>query len=225
VLRPELPEDSVEPVRSIVLCGTQRSGTWLLCGLLDSTGVAGHPHEWFSAGTAAPARMRWGTEDDASYVRAVRRAGTTPNGVFAVKVMWSDVAQLPTLPAPTYVWLRRDDHIAQAVSWALAGQTGVYHAWDPPRGTASHYDASLIGAFVGLIEEHERGWAGWFAERSIDPLVLRYEDLLADPEGETRRLMRAFGVGDPRRVAVQTERRGNGLAEEWAQRYRERLPA
>jgi LPS sulfotransferase NodH len=37
------------PVRSYLVCATPRSGSTLLCDLLDQTGVAGHPEEYFEA--------------------------------------------------------------------------------------------------------------------------------------------------------------------------------
>jgi LPS sulfotransferase NodH len=37
------------PVISYVVCATPRSGSTLLCQLLDQTGVAGHPQEYFEA--------------------------------------------------------------------------------------------------------------------------------------------------------------------------------
>jgi trehalose 2-sulfotransferase len=37
------------PVISYVVCATPRSGSTLLCDLLDQTGVAGHPQEYFEA--------------------------------------------------------------------------------------------------------------------------------------------------------------------------------
>jgi len=36
-----------EPPRSYVLCGTPRTGSTLLCGLLRSTGVLGRPESYF----------------------------------------------------------------------------------------------------------------------------------------------------------------------------------
>src|SRR3954470_5825583 len=35
------------PTRSYLVCATPRSGSTLLCHLLDQTGVAGHPEEYF----------------------------------------------------------------------------------------------------------------------------------------------------------------------------------
>jgi LPS sulfotransferase NodH len=224
VLQPALPDDAVEPVQSLVVCCTQRSGSWLLCGLLDSTGRAGRPHEWFSPPTETALRERWRTASDADYGRAVLRAGTTANGVFAAKVTWSEIGRLPTLPAPRYVWLRREDRLAQAVSWALAGQTGLYHDWDSGPGVEPRYDPGEIDGFLRLIDEHELGWEGWFAERSIEPLVVRYEDLLERPEDETRRVLSTVGV-DAAGVHVQTERRADGVAQDWVCRYRETVEA
>ena len=37
------------PERSYLVCATPRSGSTLLCALLDGTGVAGHPQEYFEA--------------------------------------------------------------------------------------------------------------------------------------------------------------------------------
>lgn len=37
------------PERSYLVCATPRSGSTLLCDLLDQTGVAGHPEEYFEA--------------------------------------------------------------------------------------------------------------------------------------------------------------------------------
>jgi trehalose 2-sulfotransferase len=39
----------VAPNRSYLVCATPRSGSTLLCHLLDQTGIAGHPEEYFEA--------------------------------------------------------------------------------------------------------------------------------------------------------------------------------
>ncbi|HEU4658353.1 MAG TPA: Stf0 family sulfotransferase [Capillimicrobium sp.] len=42
-------QSTVNPARSYLVCATPRSGSTLLCHLLDGTGVAGHPQEYFEA--------------------------------------------------------------------------------------------------------------------------------------------------------------------------------
>jgi hypothetical protein len=89
VLLPRLPDRPVRPGTSYFVCGTPRSGSWLLCGLLVSTGVAGRPHEWFWCETEVVNRRAWGVSRFADYLARVRDAGTTPNGVFGSKLMWA----------------------------------------------------------------------------------------------------------------------------------------
>ena len=39
----------MSPTISYLVCATPRSGSTLLCHLLDETGLAGHPEEYFEA--------------------------------------------------------------------------------------------------------------------------------------------------------------------------------
>ena len=104
--------------------------------------MAGRPHEWFYKDTEEANRRAWGVSRFSDYVRHVHDAGTTPNGVFASKLMWAYLDELLTrlgelgdpashrslieryFPEPRFVWIRREDVAAQAVSWAKAIQTG-----------------------------------------------------------------------------------------------------
>jgi LPS sulfotransferase NodH len=89
VLHPAPPELPTSPSSSYLVCATPRSGSWLLCGLLDGTGVAGRPHEWFWRDTREANERTWGVSGDLPYHTRAKDAGTTPNGVFGAKVMWS----------------------------------------------------------------------------------------------------------------------------------------
>ena len=44
-----MAEKVSHPARSYLVCATPRSGSTLLCHLLDRTGIAGHPEEYFEA--------------------------------------------------------------------------------------------------------------------------------------------------------------------------------
>lgn len=80
---------------SYLICGTPRTGSTLLCSLLTSTGVAGRPESYFRE----PDLNRWarefgvriapdGTFGYKAFVDGAVRAGSTPNGVFAGRIMW-----------------------------------------------------------------------------------------------------------------------------------------
>ena len=118
------------------------------------------------------------------YLRATQKAGSTPNGVFAARIMWgsieevfysqptrttskeiaSDRAKLESLFGPLkFIQLRRDDHVAQAVSLFIAEHTNVWHKTraDAEQGseTPPTYDFSAIHELVTEIKAHENSLA------------------------------------------------------------------
>lgn len=219
----------------------------LLCGLLKSTGVAGRAEEYFWRGDEASWASRWELPVPAGsgwpdYLRAALAEGTTPNGVFAAKVMWGYfddlLARLATLPASSgldagqllrrsfpglnLVFIRRADTAAQAVSFALAHRTGVwYRAEGTQPGPEPGYDFELIDGFARLAGEHNAAWQRWFADYGFDPCPVSYEELTADPAGVTRRVLETAGidVAAARPVTVQTTRQATALNAAWIGRY------
>jgi LPS sulfotransferase NodH len=231
VLEAPLPQYPTSPTSSYFICSGQRSGTWLLSGLLDSTGVAGHPHEYFEAGTEEPNRRRWRVGPGfAEYLAAVFSVGMTNNGVFALSVMWPSFASLLKrlagpierfFPQPRYVFLWREDVVAQAVSWARAAQTGYYHHWDTPAGEA-RFDFDQIDALVREASANAASWRRWFTENEIEPFSVRFEDLVTNKEGTTRSVLRFLELEVPSNVTIseQTMLAADSLNAEWLARYR-----
>lgn len=245
VLEPQLPQCPVTPRSSYVIGAIPRSGSWLLSGLLHSTGAAGRPHEYFLSETEAANRRNWGVSSPAEYLAKVLEAGTTDNGVFGCKVMWGVlphflrqlkpgatagpggdralIAQF--LPRARFVWARRQDVEAQAVSWAKAAQSGYWHHWDSVE-RHPRFDFAQIDALVRETTEHDAAWRRWFAANEIDPLEVRFEDLVEDMEGQTRRVLRFIGIERPESYVVteQTVKAGDARAravnDEWLARYR-----
>lgn len=142
-----------ERIDSYLICATPRTGSSLLCGLLDSTGIAGHPESYFRRQDKREWAAGWGIARPpdgsfrhADYFRAAVSAGKTVNGVFAARIMWGTMDEVTTDLASVYpehagsdldllraafactrfVYLRRGDVIAQAVSLLRAEQTGVW---------------------------------------------------------------------------------------------------
>jgi trehalose 2-sulfotransferase len=143
-----------EQIEAYLICATPRTGSALLCGLLDSAGVAGHPESYFRCQGEQERAARWGivnpsdgTFSYADYVRASIAEGSTSNGVFAARIMWGtldEVVAKLTLVYPDlagsdadllneafgrtrFVYLRRGDVVAQSVSLLRAEQTNVWH--------------------------------------------------------------------------------------------------
>jgi trehalose 2-sulfotransferase len=166
------------PTLSYLVCATPRSGSTLLCDLLDQTGIAGHPEEYFEAlrhsglprrpheyfdperhaniverlafrelpdGKATPSDL-WQPATYDRYLAWAIEEGTTPNGVFAAKLMWGYLGDFATLlrgidgmaglPVPEllgrafpnlhYIRITRQDKVRQAVSLWRAVQTQTW---------------------------------------------------------------------------------------------------
>jgi LPS sulfotransferase NodH len=225
----------------LIVCATQRSGSTLLCELLKATGVAGVPQEFFQhfkdSGIAdQPRQYLAGVEDpevlallppleagvpEPSFdFEAVRRAGTTPNGVFAAKIMWShtpdlwrrlDGRTLEDVFGPLrYVQVVRRDKVAQAVSLWTAIQTQAWRSGEAPAGEPV-YSAAAIRHLIGWLSEGERGWTEWL--RARDPDVVVYEDFARDPSPTIEILA---GVPAP---AAPLRRQSGSRSSAWAARY------
>jgi len=237
---------------SYVICATPRTGSSLLCGLLASTGVAGRPESYFRAAHIGTWATAWGVADErgdidfGEFVRRARLVGATDNGVFACRVMWGTLEEvIDRLRADSrgrrgddldilrqafgevrFVYLSREDVLAQAVSWASAEQTHVWHdiigrPRVPARATPS-YDRAQIDALISTIEAHNEGWREWFASVGVRPHVVRYETLQRDPIATASAVVAALGLGlDPATpVEVRHRRLRDEITADWIARYR-----
>jgi len=222
----------------------------LLCGLLDSSGVAGHPASYFNSKTVHVYADEWRIAQprdgriDEAFVRAARTAGTTSNGVFGGRIMAETLPELTSglaaaTPAATdvellsaqlgrlrFVHLRRRDIVAQAVSWARSVQTHYWHPGEAvlPGGQDPHYDEELIGRLVATIERAEADWTAWFASHNIAPCEVTYEELAADPPRTAQRVLDYLGLNVPleRQLVVGHRRQADQLNADWITRFHSR---
>ncbi|MGX5840400.1 Stf0 family sulfotransferase [Mesorhizobium sp. ArgA1] len=144
-----------------IICGTPRTGSTLLCGLLASTKTAGDPHSFYRRQNIAEWAEEWhlphpetmsAHDFDVAYLRAAIRAGKGRTDVFGLRLMRENLDELsaildgifPALPSDKarfekafgrvlYIHLSREDKLAQAVSLIKAEQTGLWHI--APDGT------------------------------------------------------------------------------------------
>lgn len=230
---------------SYLLCGTPRTGSTLLCGLLASTGVAGRPESYFREPDEPAWARRLGVPmgGDGTYRRfagAARAAGSTPNGVFAARVMWGTVQRMVEGldPGPRdrrdvevlveafgplrVVHLRREDVVGQAVSWARAEQTGYWQDGDRPT-VEPRFDLGTIDDLLRTIQEHEAAGSGWFAEQGITPHRVTYEEVTADPRQAVLGILGHLDIEPPAawEPAPRERRQADETNAAWVRSYRE----
>lgn len=256
------------PDRAYLVCATPRSGSTLLCEALQATGVAGRPGEPFEA-LAATGRPRQAREyfegaTDAAILallperepgtpitragaherlRVALREGTTPNGVFGAKMMWSYFADFldglrdaaaPGTPEPAllaallgddlrYVQVVRRDKVRQAVSLWRAIQTQAWRddgaAGEPPDAV---YHGGAIAHLAASLAAQEDAWTAWFARHGIAAAVVSYEQLDAAVEPAVRELLAWLGLRPDagwRFEPPPLRRQADDRSRRWAERF------
>jgi trehalose 2-sulfotransferase len=153
--------------------------------------------------TRPPSEAPYDTAADAAHIRKILSSGTSENGVFGSVIHWmvlqDAVRRLQAFlgteesaphrvlssafPNLSYVWLRRRDRVAQAVSWYKAIQTGVYVGRQGKGGGDEdeilRFDYEKIRHLLSAVTSAENAWGSFFSSNGLTPLVLYYEDLSA----------------------------------------------
>jgi trehalose 2-sulfotransferase len=165
--------------------------------------------------------------------------GTTPNGVFGAKMMWSYLGDflayarhVPGLQPNLwdvfgdrlqFVWVRRRDRVRQAVSMWRAAQTARWRraADDEGRARTLRYEEEAIGHLYDMFGAHDFAWGRWFAEKGAQPLELFYEDFAADQEPAVRAVFDLIGVDAPLRLETppSLRKQSDHLSEEFIERF------
>jgi LPS sulfotransferase NodH len=235
----------MNPAISYIIASVQRSGTHLLCSILRSTGIAGIPEEHFLSKPGETWEKRWGAPSRVAYLQNVLRQNTAANGVFSVVVMWSYfermlqmLQEIPTYKnlsgaqllaavfnTPKYIWMRRRNHVEQAVSWAMASQTGIWAQTGEeklqPRAVPK-FDFKVIDEWCNRIAAHDDGWANYFGENQIEPLILFYEDVVASHRTAAERVLEFLELPFPPDLEIPppaVEKQANQISQEWAACY------
>ncbi|WP_415922494.1 Stf0 family sulfotransferase [Tateyamaria sp. SN6-1] len=231
--------------RSYIICTAPRSGSTMLCGMLRATGVAGQPQSYFHRPDIPSWARGLGLEGDApltDIIAAVKATGT--QGLTGIRLQQhshaymmhalqhygdTDPERIDAAFGPTrYIWLRRQDKLAQAISLLRAEQTGLWHRnadgsdlerITPARDTG--YDPDAITAQIARFDAADRAWLNWFADHSIAPWSLTYEDLVDTPQIALRMILIHLGLDQDiaDTITVPTQKLADATSDNWTQRY------
>lgn len=185
---------------------------------------------------------------DRTYLDAASQEGTAKTGCFGMRSMWDnmpglikrlgtlfpkaqgDLARLHAAFGPLkFIHLSRADKVAEAVSLAIAAQTGLWHRnadGSELERISPHaepvYDLAQIAGEYDTVTAGDAAWRQWFAAQRVAPLSLSYESLAADPSRHLRDTL-AFLDLDPTMaegIKPGTAKLATTLSTEWATRFR-----
>lgn len=234
------------------ICATPRTGSTLLCSLLKSSGVAGVPESYFRKQDFTKWSAAWGLLGSSGesvafsdYLNAAIVSGSTKNSVFAARIMWGTLDELTeNLKAVfpecngadidllyrafgniRFIYLKREDYVAQAVSRLKAEQTDIWHVTDKKNITsehAYHYDFKKIDGFVKEAAGHNSFWSKWFNSNGVEPHKISYENLCQDPTGEVRKILDFLALDLPPHNALKAKnmKMSDNLNASWIERYK-----
>jgi len=218
------------PGRLYLIACEPRTGSNLLCALLEQTGRAGRPSEYLHREAMPAAMARLGLTDPDAYLDHLMRRRTTPNGAFGLKAHYSQIEPFLALsrrglpPGLAVIRLMRRDLVAQAVSFYLALRSGEWVGrGEGGSGTAVAYDFQLIRRAAAMILSQRVGWARTLPRLGGAAMQLAYEDLAADPDAACHTVLARLGLAGtapapaPRALP---RRQGTARNAEWAARFR-----
>jgi LPS sulfotransferase NodH len=190
----------------------------VLAEALSGTGCLGRPAEYFDIHEKN--QKHWieylNVQGRADYLDKVIAAGSTPNGIFGLKLHWHQIPALSNafadatgdkaeargraldewlktrFRATHFLWLRRRNKIAQGISYYRAIHSDIWRvrngaaAQARTNGSSVPFNFDEIDRHVRLGEEFDRQWLDFFNRRKLKALVLVYEDLIASYEKTLR---------------------------------------
>jgi LPS sulfotransferase NodH len=192
----------------------------------------------------------WSRDEYGRHLDAVLREGTTPNGVFGAKLMWSYFNDFMALmrgvprlggmgdgsllnasfPGLRYVFVSRSDKVRQAVSMWRALQTWVWRqeegapVEEPPPERRAVYSYDAIDHLLEQLRRQEDAWRGFFFRIGQQPLALYYEEIARDLQGAVARVLddlQIEHVSEPADGPRRMGRQADELSESWVQSYLE----
>ena len=219
-------DDCVGEKRACLVCITPRSGSAYLSSLMRATGQLGFCAESMNFEDIQLVVREQPLRSVGDYLQYMIGRYSSPNGVFSMKADFFQCLPLirnrmlrQGLEKVAFVYLTREDVLAQAISLFRAIRTGQWSSVHPARGTAE-FNLEGILEQLGCIVQMLARWESLFAMLDLRPLRLTYEQLVAQPEAAVRRVAAPFGVTIGPRLESPLRQQRDQMSAQWAQRIR-----
>lgn len=220
------------PRKFLIIASTPRSGSHMLGHALFATRAFGFPLEYFNPANFAKWKAILGTKNVIDTLQGLFAIRTSENGVFGLKIHYPQLAViggfrnlLRLFPDAYYIFLKRDDLVKQAVSYALALQTGVWISGQNPIGNASpEYNYELINDCLRKIVSENSRWIYALQMHGIGYKEIEFGQIKNDIKKVILEIADYAGVNvRPSTIESvhKTSEQGGDLNASWVKRYLE----
>jgi LPS sulfotransferase NodH len=239
----------LKPKLSYTIWFTQRTGSSLLCMVLAAMDIAGKPGEYLYE----PNIPKDYSSSPAKLQQYLWNIASTDNGVWGLKHSFYEPAfsrlietlkEFPTCPPEetnrTAIWesafpnhrhifMTRRNKVRLAVSWWKAIQSQEWHRvrGEKPKAVdlTEAYSFEAIKHLYIECSMREAGSQEFFAEGSIVPLTIVYEDFILRYEETVYNVLHFLGL---EHVSVHVpppslDQTADEMTEQWVQRFRQEL--
>ena len=181
---------------ALVLAMSPRVGSTALASVLTAIGQFGAVKEYFN-----PRHQDLpDSPDPFTRWRDVRLQ--TGEAIPTFKSCWLDYAPLVAngfdrvyLRDASFIYLDRQDQVAQAISIYRAKQTNQWHLLgDADQQAVAHWDIDAILREYQALTDEKRAWLAYFARRNIQPLCIDYAQILEDMPGVVKQIAAYCGL-------------------------------
>lgn len=241
----EISKPQTSKPKNYMVCSTVRSGSTLLCKTLEQLEGGGQPQEHFHRHTIQRLKLDHNPDAFLRYCQTIFEDSLAEHRVFGIKMHWwqlfdclrlarqsprfepqSDLDILNSLfPDLRFIYLQRRDVIAQAVSAAIATQTGRWEKLKPSSGKSTKpaqekplkFQPWRIYEWHQALKSHHQSWQDFFADHHLAHHNIIYEDLVDAFIPQMARAMDYIGIDETgqldqleiptRRQATQTNQR------------------
>lgn len=224
----DFPQYEGDPARTVIIGSTGRSGSHMLGHYMRDTGAFGFPLEYLHPGNIREWRKILGTSSVTDTLTELQRRRTSPNGVFGIKIHYWQMRAVggfsaiqEILSRPVFVLIRRRNVLAQAVSFAIAQQTGVWIEGQKATGEAA-YDAGLIDKCLRSILMDTAAWQYTLSVSGARWMEVVFEEVISDPALTVKEIASFSGVELDDEIlpkAPSTKPQRTSISDEWARKF------
>lgn len=215
--------------KTLIIASTVRSGSHMLGHALHATGAFGFPLEYAQSKNLEEWKKRLGASDTAQVMEKLLTRRASENGVFGIKVHYRHLSAFGGLaglvacfPDPHFVLLTRDDVMAQAVSLAIAKQTGNWISGQNEGGREPEYRFSDIDDSLRRVVLANASWQYLLAANGLPTLPMRFSEV-RDNTVQAISAIADFMDVDPDVDSIPaspvTEKQSKSVNQDWIERF------